>query len=996
MTRTLADARARLAEALQAFSAAQSSVPTLQAAIAAGRTPGNDELAGLYAVRPALDVAARAMGLDPEGATLADLEARLAAWEEAVALRRRLMRLAQATGPAIITPQLAELAAEAGRLAVAQAWSPEEAARAEALGRLVELADAATSNGDEDQILSLDSDLRRSLGPSAAPVVLAASRGRLVVPPYPFKTDGPPGGQPPGSGPPPRPPAPESSDAPRPIGNGRVKETAPLSGRGQRTVAPAAVPLEPRPPRPIGPADTGQRGGMRTLARFSFRHRWLVVAVWLVALVGITLLTRAVGTGYSNSFTLPKTESTRAIELLQAAQPRQAGDVDQIVLATSGGARVTDPDVEAKVTAMLARVAALPHVTNVRSPYSPQGARQINADGTVGFAAITYDVQAQNLPIADAKSLVKTATGAGGGTLQVAVGGQVAESATPPSPGGSGFGILAAGIVLFLVFGSLLAALMPLASALVSLGTAIGVIGLLSNALKMPQFSTELVALIGLGVGVDYALFIISRHRQGLLRGEQVEASVLTAVDTSGRAVLFAGIVVCIALLGMFALRVSFLYGLAVAASIGVLFTMVAALTLLPALLGFLGPKVLSRRQRAKLARTGPVIGHAGGFWDRWATIVQRRPAIWAVLALVVIGALALPFFSLRLGSSDAGSDPAGTTTRQAYDLLAKGFGPGFNGPLAISVEMGGTNPTAALQTLVSALKATPDIAAVIPSPPIPVPQGPELAIIQAYPASAPQAAATTDLIAHLRTQVIPRATAGTGITVYVGGLTAIFVDFSNVLTSKLPLFIAVVVGLSFILLAIVFRSLLIPLKAAIMNLLSVGAAFGVLVAVFQWGWLGKVFGVTRTGPVTSFLPVMLFAILFGLSMDYEVFLLTRVHEEYLRTGDNSDGVRIGLAATGQTITAAAAIMIVVFGSFILLGQPIIKEFGLGLATAILVDAVVVRSALVPALMQMLGKANWWFPRWLDRLLPHLHVESEEPEEIPDLRPEAEPVPALT
>jgi RND superfamily putative drug exporter len=703
-----------------------------------------------------------------------------------------------------------------------------------------------------------------------------------------------------------------------------------------------------------------------------------------------------VGTGYSNSFTLPKTESTKAIELLQAAQPKQAGDQDQIVLATSGGAKVMDPDVQAKVTAMLANVAALPHVTNVRSPYGPRGASQINADGTVGFAVVTYDVQAQNLPIADAKSLVKTATAAGGGALQVAVGGQVAESATPPSPGGSGFGILAAGIVLFLVFGSLLAALMPLTSALVSLGTAIGAIGLLSNALKMPQFSTQLVALIGLGVGVDYALFIISRHRQGLLRGEQVEASVLTAVDTSGRAVLFAGIVVCIALLGMFALRISFLYGLAVAASIGVLFTMVAALTLLPALLGFLGPKVLSRRQRAKLAKSGPVIGHSGGFWDHWATVVQRRPAIWAVLALVVVGALALPFFWLRLGSSDAGSDAAGTTTRQAYDLLAKGFGPGFNGPLAISVEMGGTNPTVALQSLVNAVKATPGIAAVSQSPPIPVPQGPELAIITAYPVSAPQAVATTDLIAHLRTQVIPGATAGTGLTAYVGGLTAIFVDFSNVLTSKLPLFIGVVVGLSFILLSVVFRSLLIPLKAAIMNLLSVGAAFGVLVAVFQWGWLGSVFGVTRTGPITSFLPVMLFAILFGLSMDYEVFLLTRVHEEYLRTGDNSDAVRIGLAATGQTITAAAAIMIVVFGSFILLGQPIIKEFGLGLATAILVDAVVVRSALVPALMQMLGKANWWFPGWLDRLLPHLHVESEEPEEIPDARQEGAAVPALT
>ncbi len=478
MTRTLADARGKLAEALQAFSAAQASVPALQAAIAAGRTPGMDDLAELQAVRPALDAAARAMGLDPEGATLADLEARLAAWEEAVAVRRRLMRLAQATGPAIIAPQLAELAAEAGRLAVAQAWSPEDAARAAALARLVELADAATSNGDEDQILSLDSELRRSLGPSAAPVVLAASRGRLVLPEDPFKKGGPPGGQRPGSGRPPRSPAPVNPAGQLPSGNGWAEESAPRSGRTQATVTVAA-----RPVRPTEQADAGARGGMRTLARFSFRHRRLVVAGWLVALVGMTLLTRAVGTAYSNSFTLPKTESTRAIELLQVAQPRQAGDVDQIVLATSGGAKVTDPDVQAKVTTMLAKVAALPHVTNVKSPYSPQGARQISADGTVGFAVITYDVQAQNLPIADAKSLVKTATAAstsgalrgasgGGGTLQVVVGGQVAESATPPSPGGSGFGILAAGIVLFLVFGSLLAALMPLASALVSLGTA--------------------------------------------------------------------------------------------------------------------------------------------------------------------------------------------------------------------------------------------------------------------------------------------------------------------------------------------------------------------------------------------------------------------------------------------------------------------------------------------------------------------------------------------
>jgi RND superfamily putative drug exporter len=732
---------------------------------------------------------------------------------------------------------------------------------------------------------------------------------------------------------------------------------------------------------------------MRKLARFSFRHRWLVLAAWLVALVGMTLLSRVVGTGYSNDFNLPKTQSTEALQLLQAAEPKQAGDVDQIVLATSGGAKITDPAVESRVNAMLAKVAALPHVSAVASPYGPRGASQINTDGTVGFASITFDTQAEKVPIADAKAFVATATGGSGGNLTVAVGGQVAQSATPPSAGGVLFGIIAAFIVMILVFGAFFAALMPIASALVALGTAIGVIGLVSNTLSMPSFSLELVGLIGLGVGVDYALFIISRHRQGLIRGEDIEASVVKAVDTSGRAVLFAGIVVCIALLGMFFLRVSFFYGLGVAASIGVLFTMFAALTLLPALLGFLGPKVLSRRQRAKLATSGPKTGRPGGFWDTWATTVQRRPAVFALLALAVIVTLAVPFFSIRLGLSDAGSDPPGTTTRQAYDILAKGFGPGFNGPLTITVQLGGGDPTVALQHLVAAVAATPDVVRVNPAQVIPVPRGQGLALILAYPGSAPQDAATTNLITHLRSAVIPPVIAGTGLQVYVGGSTAIFYDFAQVLTSKLPLFIGIVVGLSFILLAIVFRSIVIPLKAAVMNLLSVGAAFGVLVAVFQWGWLGAVFGVPRTGPVEAFIPVLMFAILFGLSMDYEVFLLTRIHEEYLRTGSNTEGVRIGLAATGQTITAAAAIMIVVFGSFILGGVEIIKEFGVGLSTAILVDAIVVRSALVPALMQMLGKANWWFPRWLDRLLPRLHVESSEAEELdPGLEDEPAPV----
>jgi RND superfamily putative drug exporter len=505
------------------------------------------------------------------------------------------------------------------------------------------------------------------------------------------------------------------------------------------------------------------------------------------------------------------------------------------------------------------------------------------------------------------------------------------------------------------------------------------VIGLLSHLLKMPVFSTELVLLIGLGVGVDYALFIVTRHRQGLVAGNDVESSIVNAVNTSGRAVLFAGIIVCIALLGMFALGVTFLYGLAIAASIGVLFTMIAALTLLPAFLGFIGPRVLSRRQKRDLAVNGPKVIGSGtkGFWARWAAFVQRRPVIPALVAFAVIVLVALPFFSLRLGSSDQGNDPTGTTTRTAYDLLANGFGPGFNGPLLLVTQNPGPADQQTLDTLTAKVQSQPGVAKVTGPLVLPTKDGQTVSLITAYPTTSPEASQTTDLIDHLRQTTIPAVVTGTGVTVYVGGNTAIFADFARVLAHKLPLFIGLVVVLSFLLLAMVFRSIVIPLTAAVMNLLSIGAAFGVLVAVFQWGWLGSVFQIGSPGPIAAFLPVMLFAILFGLSMDYEVFLITRIREEYVRSGDNATAVRRGLAATGKTITAAALIMILVFGSFILGGLLVIKQFGLGLAAGILMDAVLIRMAIVPAVMFMLGKANWWFPGWLDRILPHVSVDPE-------------------
>jgi putative drug exporter of the RND superfamily len=728
---------------------------------------------------------------------------------------------------------------------------------------------------------------------------------------------------------------------------------------------------------------------MKALAHWCVRHRRLVVLFWLIALVGTTVISQTVGSAYSNSFTLPHTESTQALTLLQDAAPKVAGDREQIVFHTTDGTKVTDPAVVASVNAMLAKVREVPHVTSAPdfSPSNPvQKTTQISADGNTGFVTVTFDEQSQFISTTLAKQFVAAAQSAQRPHLQVAVAGQVAESADKQSFGGTGLGVLLAGVVLLLVFGSIFAMLLPLVSALASLGTAIAVIGLLSHLLKMPQFSTELVLLIGLGVGVDYALFIVTRHRQGLIAGNDIESSIVNAVNTSGRAVLFAGIIVCIALLGMFALGVSFLYGLAIGAALGVLFTMIAALTLLPALLGFIGPRVLSRKQKRQLALNGPRVVGAGtkGFWPKWADFIRQRPVLPAIVALIIIVLVALPFFSLRLGTSDQGNDPTSTTTRQAYDLLAKGFGPGFNGPLLLVAVNDGPAQTATLDKLADQVRQQPNVASVVSPVPLPEHDGTTVTLITVYPRSSPQAAATTTLIDHLRQATVPAALAGTGVQVYVGGNTAIFVDFARVLTSKLPLFIGLVVVLSFLLLAAVFRSLVIPLTAAIMNILSIGAAFGILVAVFQWGKLGAVFQVSRPGPIEAFLPVMLFAILFGLSMDYEVFLISRIQEEFKKTGDNRTAVRNGLAATGKTITAAALIMILVFGSFILGGIIVIKEFGLGLAGGILVDALVIRMAIVPALMFMFGKANWWFPGWLDRLLPRLSVDPD----LPASRPE--------
>ena len=741
---------------------------------------------------------------------------------------------------------------------------------------------------------------------------------------------------------------------------------------------------------------------MRTLAGWCVRHRRIVVLLWLLVLVVAIFTVEAVGTDYSNNFNFPHTQSFDAINLLKSVAPAQSGDQEQVVFGTSGDASLTDPAVGQRINTMVDKINALPNVTAVTSPYDSSGnlvdKANINANQTVGFFQVTFDKQPNDISNSEAKTFVNTVTKTSGDGLTVAVTGQLAEQANNQSFSSTGLGVLLALIVLLLVFGSFYAAILPILSALFALGTAVGVIGVLSHALGMPSISPELTLLIGLGVGVDYALFIVTRHRQGLVGGRDVESSIINAVNTSGRAVLFAGIIVCIALLGMFALGVSFLYGLAVAAAIGVALTMVAALTLLPAMLGFLGPKVMSRKQKRNLAENGPRIVGADskGFWPNWADRVQKYPWLSAGVALIIIVAIALPFFSLQLGSADQGTDPAGTPTRVAFDMLSKGFGPGFNGPLEL-VAVVPQKPDPVITKVVDAVSKQPDVHSVAQPLYIPSKTGNGYVVLtNVYPNTSPQDATTTDLVNHLRGTTVPQAVGDSGVNVLVGGTTAIYIDFANVLSAKLPLFIGLVVLLSFLLLMTVFRSFVIPLTAACMNLLSIGAALGMLVAVFQWGDLGSLIGLSGTSPVEAFLPVMLFAILFGLSMDYQVFLVSRMHEEYIKSGGNNRiAVRNGLAATGKTITAAALIMILVFGSFILGGNRVIKEFGIGLAGGILVDALLIRMAIVPSIMILFGKANWWFPKWLDRILPKLSVDADDlAVQMPD-DPGPEPQPEL-
>ncbi|MFE6363611.1 MMPL family transporter [Streptomyces sp. NPDC057806] len=714
---------------------------------------------------------------------------------------------------------------------------------------------------------------------------------------------------------------------------------------------------------------------MAALARWCVQRRLLAVLLWLLALGGVGAAAVATGTAYSNDYEVAGTESGRATQLLEDGFRGLGGDGNTVVWHTDSGT-VRAADVQQTMSRTLEEIAELPGVASVAGPYDGPGAAQVSEDGRTAYATVTFEDRAENIDRAEARAVVDTAEEAEADGLRVELGG-TAIGLTESSGGhlAEVVGVAVAAVVLFLAFGSLAASVLPIATALVSVGTAYAGTVLLGHVMTVADFAPMLGMLVGLGVGIDYALFIVTRHRRGLKRGLDVTESITQAVATTGRAVVFAGATVCIALLGMLILRLNFLNGVAVAASLTVVLTVAASVTLLPALLSFIGLRALSRRERRRLVEHGPEPELPTGFAARWSAFVERHPKLLGALALVVITILALPTLSLRLGTSDQGNNPDTATTRQAYDLLADGFGPGVNGPLTLVTQVDGGDDKLALDSLDATLRGTEGVAAVTP---VTFNAAGDTAYLTLVPESSPQSRSTSDLVERLRSEVLPRAETGTSLDVQVGGVTAGYDDFADVIVGKLPLFVGVVVGLGCLLLLLAFRSIGIPLKAAAMNIAAVAASFGVVVAVFQWGWGSELLGLGRAGPIEPFLPVIMVSVLFGLSMDYQVFLVSRMYEEWLETGDNRRAVRIGLAETSRVINSAAVIMISVFLAFVLSGDRVIAMFGIALAAAVALDAFVLRTLLVPALMHLLGGANWWLPRWLDARLPRISIEPPE------------------
>ena len=717
-----------------------------------------------------------------------------------------------------------------------------------------------------------------------------------------------------------------------------------------------------------------RRAILGPLGRACFRHRRLTLLTWIVGVACLITLWTRFGAPAQDSFTGSDPGQT----LLNQHFHQQSGD--SLTLAIRSNDPIGSPAVRTRVTSALTPFARAPHVTEVTSPYRAAG--QISADGHVAFAVVQFGVPSGQISNAEATALMNDARSMSGRGLNFYLGGDVVDLAETPYGGPTeGVGVLAAAIVLLIAFGSLLAMGLPVLTAVLGIGAGLSLIALLGHVFPAPSFSPIVASMIGLGVGVDYALFIVTRFREALHHGQDPENAAVTAMSTAGRTVVIAGTTVIIGMLGLLVLRQSLLNGVAIAAAATVAMVLLGSLTLLPALLGFTGTR-LAKPSRLRLPRWlgGRPASAASGqpahrpAAERWAGLIQRRPLLAALLSAGLILLLAAPALGMNLSMPDESSQARGTMGYASYAAMAHGFGPGFDAPLIVAAAL--PSPTASTSQLADAIAATPGIARVSP---VRISPDGQAALLIAYPATGEQDAATNALVNRIRTSVIPHATAGTGIRAYLTGPNAANVSFSNLVGQRLPWLIGVVVALSMLLLVVMFRSVTVAVKAALMNLLSISAAYGVLVAITQYGWLGHLFGFPEKMPVTTWVPMFLFVILFGLSMDYEVFLLSRIRESYDATGDNAASVATGLARTARVITAAAAIMVVVFLSFVLGADVSVKQVGLGLAVAVLIDATVVRMVLVPAVMELLGPANWWLPGPLARILPTASPREGEP-----------------
>jgi RND superfamily putative drug exporter len=688
-----------------------------------------------------------------------------------------------------------------------------------------------------------------------------------------------------------------------------------------------------------------------------------MVLAWILATVVIIGVGSALAGEYNADYNTPGSESKAASRLTEERFGGYSGQEIYVVWKDPAGA--DSAGAKTRIDAFLEQAQKVDHIA------APTETR-VSQDGTIGSTTLPLTVAGWDVPKEDGEKLIAAAERNSGDGLQIKLGGDpiyAAQDTTSPE----GLGFLGAAIVLLIAFGSVVAAGLPLLIALVGLGiTSGGLIVLLANVVDVPDWTTAVSGLIGIGVGIDYALLVLTRFRAALSDGKDTHDAIVEAVTTAGRSVILAGATVVIAVLGLALTGLPYMYGVAISASLAVLVVMIASVTLLPAMLSYLGPRV-DRLRLPFMRRSVKETGGEGSLAWRWSHAVQRRPWVAAIAATAVLLALAIPALDMRLGFPDAGNDPPSTMTRQAYDLNTEGFGPGTNGPLVIAADLPDPSGKAKIDALAKTLSDEPGVAFVAPPR---INEEGDAALLTVIPTGSPQDASVEDLVHRLREDIVPEAFAGSGINVEIGGVTAALEDQSEYILNRMPLFIAGVVGLSFLLLLVAFHSPLVSLKAAVMNLLSVGAAYGVMTVVAQGGAVGQLIGIDHEVPIAPFMPVMMFAILFGLSMDYEVFLISRIREEYLKDGDTRRAVADGLAKTARVITAAAAIMVVVFLAFLAAPDVFLKLFGIGLASAIFLDATLVRMVLVPAVMQLLGDRNWWIPNWLERILPRLEVES--------------------